>query len=435
MMSRVHALAVLGIFILVSLSWFGLGGTMMARSISQGDALSSRVGDLWGYPQEQQAPELVLLWSTKTQKQEVIHDSETDTSETRTRWVIERHQRHLDPSQARVAVDLVLDERRKGLVWFPLYEVGFDGMYRLEEVDLSDLPPDAEDVHLEVQVRLPHGGATFDDFRLWVDDADVSAKSERTEGSFRFSKPVSHGDALSLAFGYRSRGVRVWTYEPLPESVRPGLVEDFELTLATDFRAIDFPAGSMSPSEKKKVDGGWRLVWDFERILTSQSIGMVMPERIQPGELGAKLSASAPISLGFFSIVLFAFCVLHGVRIHPIHYAFISAAFFSFHLLFSYTADHLAVEWAFALASLTSVALVVSYMRLVVSSGFAFGPVAVAQLVYMVSFGVAHFFVGFTGLAITVLGIATLFWLMQATGRIDWYGEPDVAGKAEGSPA
>jgi inner membrane protein involved in colicin E2 resistance len=216
-----------------------------------------------------------------------------------------------------------------------------------------------------------------------------------------------------------------------------GLIENLDLRMETDFRKIDFPGGSMSPTEKIRTDEGWQLSWTFERIMTGQNIGMVMPERVQPGELGAKLSASAPISLGFFTVVLYVLSMFRGHRIHPIHYAFIGASFFSFHLLFAYTADHLPVEWAFALASGTSVVLVVSYLRLVISNRFAFGPVALAQLVYVVGFGVAHFFAGFTGLAITVLGITTLFWLMQLTGRIDWFASSkasDAALAADPSP-
>jgi hypothetical protein len=209
-----------------------------------------------------------------------------------------------------------------------------------------------------------------------------------------------------------------------------GLIENFNMVMQTEFRSIDFPAGSMSPSTKERSADGWSMSWTFERILTGQSIGMVMPERVQPGELGAKLSASAPISLGFFTVVLYVITFLRSYRIHPIHYAFISAAFFSFHLIFAYTADHLPVEWAFAIASTTGVFLVVSYMRKVVSDRFAFGPVAVAQLIYVVGFSIAHFFAGFTGLAITVLGVLTLFWLMQVTGRIDWYGEETGENKA-----
>ena len=43
-----------------------------------------------------------------------------------------------------------------------------------------------------------------------------------------------------------------------------------------------------------------------------------------------------------------------------------------------------------------------------------------AQLVYLVLFSYAFFFKGFTGLAITIGAIATLFAVMQMTGRIRW---------------
>jgi hypothetical protein len=44
----------------------------------------------------------------------------------------------------------------------------------------------------------------------------------------------------------------------------------------------------------------------------------------------------------------------------------------------------------------------------------------VAQLLYLVGFSLAHFWQGYTGLTVTVLGVATLFALMQLTGRVRW---------------
>jgi hypothetical protein len=43
-----------------------------------------------------------------------------------------------------------------------------------------------------------------------------------------------------------------------------------------------------------------------------------------------------------------------------------------------------------------------------------------AQLVYLVLFSYAFFFQGFTGLAITIGAILSLFVVMQMTGRIRW---------------
>ena len=122
----------------------------------------------------------------------------------------------------------------------------------------------------------------------------------------------------------------------------------------------------------------------------------------------------------FFLLVLEALGALRGIVIHPVNHAFLAAAFFAFHLLFSYTADHLAIEQAFAIASAMSLFLVVSYLRLVVSPRFALLHAGTAQLVYLVGFSLAHFWEGYTGLTVTVLSVGTLFLLMQLTGRLDW---------------
>jgi inner membrane protein involved in colicin E2 resistance len=159
---------------------------------------------------------------------------------------------------------------------------------------------------------------------------------------------------------------------------------------------------------------------------------MVTPSRAQPGELAALLSFSAPVSLFFFFLVIYVLATLRGIDIHPMNYFLIAGAFFAFHLLFAYSVDHLPVEAAFAICSAVSVGLVTSYLRLVVSTRFALREAALAQLVYLVGFSLAHFWEGFTGLTVTVLAIVTLFLLMQLTGRVRW--SELLASGAERSP-
>ena len=59
-------------------------------------------------------------------------------------------------------------------------------------------------------------------------------------------------------------------------------------------------------------------------------------------------------------------------------------------------------------------------MLLVVGKRFAFVEVALSQLIYLVFFSYTFFFEGYTGLAITILCICTLFIVMQAAGKVDW---------------
>jgi fatty acid desaturase len=51
---------------------------------------------------------------------------------------------------------------------------------------------------------------------------------------------------------------------------------------------------------------------------------------------------------------------------------------------------------------------------------FAAVEAGISQFIYLVLFSYAFFFKGFTGLAITIGSILTLFVVMQMTGRIKW---------------
>jgi hypothetical protein len=57
-------------------------------------------------------------------------------------------------------------------------------------------------------------------------------------------------------------------------------------------------------------------------------------------------------------------------------------------------------------------------LRLVVDLRFAVVDAGLTQLIYLVLFSYAFFFEGFTGLAVTIGAILTLFVAMQMTGRI-----------------
>jgi inner membrane protein involved in colicin E2 resistance len=102
------------------------------------------------------------------------------------------------------------------------------------------------------------------------------------------------------------------------------------------------------------------------------------------------------------------------------HYWFIAAAFFAFHLLMAYLVDHISVHAAFAIAAAVSLVLVVTYLRVVTGMRDALLKAGVAQAIFLVLFSYAFFFEGFTGLSITVGAILTLFALMQMTARVSW---------------
>lgn len=402
-----RAFALFFIFLVASVAWVILGGVMDARTREQEAVLHGQVADLWGAPQRQPAPALVHQWTVT--RPEVEERDEGGKKVKVERLVAVPQEAAVSLAGSEIAVKLGLDQRRKGLLWFALYDVSFRGDYRYVHQE-----PTAG--WLAITVPFPSEGGMYDAFTFTVDGVSPPGL-EPTAGGVVHTVPVQPGQELRFSVGYTSRGLREWTYAPVNGT---GALRDFHLRMETDFADIDFPAMTMSPSEKVAEGDGWRLDWTFSHLVTSQGIGMVMPERIQPGPLAERLAFSAPISLGFFLVVLFVIALLKGVPLHPMHAVFLAASFFAFHLLFGYLCDRLSVELAFAVASVVSVVLVVSYLHRAISAGFAWGPVAAAQLVYLVGFGLAHFWEGNTGLTVTVLAVLTLFVLMQLTARVDW---------------
>ena len=420
MHAPLRIVGILFVFLLATLGWMGLGGITHSRTTDTTADLRGEVSSLWGRPHEQRAPRLQFQWQEEEERSETIEkDGKKHTIQKR---VLVTREDWRSPASTRVTAALSEDLRRKGLMWYPLYDVDFSGAWTYTH----ERP---ERGWLNIHFDFPDQEGFYDGFSLVVDGVDRARELTPRNGSVVFQMPVEPGQQVALAAAYASRGMESWSYRPADGVAS---LEDFALHMETDFADIDFPVGSMSPSSKARQGAGWSLDWTFDRVVTGHGMGMVVPHPIQPGELATELSVSAPVSLLFFFVVIYVLSVLRGIDIHPLNYLLMAGAFFAFHLLFAYSADRLPVEVAFGLASVVSVVLVVSYLRLVVSTRFALVEAGIAQLVYLVGFSWAHFWDGFTGLTITLLSIATLFLVMQLTGRVQW---SEVLGRSSSGAA
>jgi hypothetical protein len=414
-MLRIAALAL--VFGFAAVAWGVLGGVMTARTSQQESDLVGQVAGLWGQPLDQQAPSLTFEWTVPVEVSENVLGPDgrvllnpDGTPVMRKKIVQEKRTAAKSAASTDLDVALGLDQRRKGLMWFSLYDVDFEGAwtYRHEAVD-------AGTVWIGFQFPVPDG--MYDAFHFTVNGEEVADDLVLQGREMVWGVPVQPGDLLAFAIGYEARGLDRFTYRPTTGAAQ---IADFRLSMTTDFADIDYPPFTISPSARERTPEGWKLDWSFTRLVTGHGMGMAMPTRVQPGPLAAEMAFSAPISLGLFMLWIYVLGLLKGIDIHPVNHLFVAGAFFAFHLLFGYSCDHLPVEAAFALSSAVSVALVVSYLRLVVGPRFAWREAGLAQLLYLVGFSLAHFWEGYTGLTVTILGICTLFALMQLTGRIRW---------------
>ncbi|MFN2386467.1 MAG: inner membrane CreD family protein [Thermoanaerobaculia bacterium] len=405
--------AIFFIFLCTTAAWMVLGATIFRRTYASGQALGGRVASTWGSPQRQSPPAARV--TRKVPKQ--VETFEDGKKIVRTIEVQETSPLPLEKS--RVRVDLDLEHRQKGLLWYSTYRVGFAGEYVFRNTT------DLEEVIFTLP--FPASQAIYDDLVLTVDGKPVTmttwaaAPEPRAApgptASVSGTASVPAGQAARLEVRYRSQGLDSWRYA-LGEDVAQ--VRDFNLTMRTNFKDIDFPDNTLSPTDKRRAGGGWLLTWSYRSLVSGYEVAMAMPEKLQPGPLAGRISFFAPVSLFFFFFVLLLITTLRGIDLHPVNYFFLAAAFFAFHLLLAYLVDHVSIHAAFFISSAVSLALVVSYLRLVVGMRFAAVEAGLAQLMYLVLFSYAFFFKGFTGLAITIGSILTLFVTMQLTGRIRW---------------
>jgi Inner membrane protein CreD len=382
--------AITFIFLCTALAWAVLGTTIFVRTAASRTGQEGKVASTWGAPQEQTPPSACSL----------------DQAPGKPLGETVAHSLPLESSRIRIRLDL--DPRRKGLLWYSTYKVVFTGVYGFRNTTATDQT-------VLFTFRFPVSEAIYDDVRFQLDDAPLTLA---TCGSAVTAKAViPAARTVKLQVGYRSQGLDWWRYS-FGRDVSQ--VRDFVLTMTTNFSDIDFPQNTLSPTERRETAHGWELTWSYRNLLSGFRIAMEMPLKIQPGPLAAEISYFAPVSLLFFFFMMFIITTLRRIELHPMNYFFLACAFFSFHLLLAYLADHIQIHVAFLICSATAIFLVVSYLRLVVGLRFAAVEAGLAQFIYLVLFSYAFVLNGFTGLAITIGSILTLFVVMQLTGRIRW---------------
>ena len=411
MFKRIVAIAL--IFACTSVAWAVLGATIFSRTYESDGSLESSVASIWGAPHNQTPPAATSVKSVPKTTETFLNGQR----QTVTEYESVSEPLSLDGSDIDVALDL--EHRRKGLLWYSTYKVAFAGLYTFRNTTAQ------KDVTFAL--KFPTDRAIYDDLVVTVDDAPVQLTNEKNET--RATAQVKPGETARLRVAYRSQGLNEWRYSFGAGDVAQA--RNFHLRMTTNFKAIDFPDNTLSPTVKRETDGGWELLWNATNLVSGFQIAMVMPEKLQPGPLAGRISLFAPVSLFFFFFLMFIITTMRGIELHPMNYFFLAAAFFSFHLLLAYLVDHVSIHAAFAASSVVSIFLVISYLRLVLGTRFAAREAGLAQFIYLVMFSYAFFFKGFTGLAVTVGSILTLFVVMQITGRVRWAEK--FAGKVKGN--
>lgn len=404
MVKRIIAIAI--IFACASIGWVILGVTSTIRNETQKIKLYSEVGQLWGKTQRQHAPLISLSPINYTQYQ---WNSD---------YVSEKKNVFIDFDSSKIKVDINYQPRKKGLLWHSTYKVDFNGKYLIKNNSGSVN-------ELYFLYFFPSKDGIYDAFKFSVNNKNIEDIRPQS-GELNYHIKMAPEEEIEITLSYKTQGMDYWYYD-FGRDVSQ--IKNFELIMTTNFDDINFPSQSMSPTEKNINDNGWEIIWTYENLFSGLNIGMEMPQKLSPSDFISRVSFFAPVSLFLFFFLIFIITTIKEINIHPMNYFFLAASFFSFHILLTYLIDHIDIHLACAISSIVSMGLVISYMRLVVGTRFALLETGLAQFVYLILFSYAFFLEGYTGLAITICCILTLFFVMQATAKIDWKKQFEVINK------
>lgn len=385
-MNMRRMMAIVLIFGIAGSGWMILGNATRIRSNEFSGRLGSEVEALWGVP---------LVQKTPTFSVEIPGSDRV---------------RRIMPSSNEVQVALAADYRQKGLIWYPTYTCEFKGKYTIVNNE-----PVAQKVR--VHFDFPSRNGTFDAFAVSLDGHAPNVLVNTGEGVGEIVE-LAPKKSADFQVSYRTRGLREWRYQMDPDV---GRVQNLQLVVNTGFQAVDYPAGCLSPmSSETTPDGGMKLTWKASDLITREGIGITIPEKLNPGPLISRITYFAPVCLLFFFVLVATINILYRVNIHPMHYLFVAAGFFAFHLLLAYLADVVNIHAAFVTAAIVSVTLVTSYLAGALRQQFPWKIAIAGQLFFLVLFSYSFFFKGITGLTVAIGSVVTLAILMKVTAHVDW---------------
>jgi hypothetical protein len=239
MIKRIAAITF--IFLCTAFAWAILGATIFQRTYDSDSLSGTRVESTWGAPQNQTPPiasfeELVPKKTVKTENGKTVETV-----------VQEKFTRELALENSRLNVDLNLEHRQKGLLWYSTYKVGFAGAYLFRN-------PSDKERDVTFALNFPTAQAIYDDLIFTVDGAPLALKNEKNSASGTVK--IAPGKVATLKVGYKSQGLNHWAYSLANGNEAAGdvaRVSDFSLKMTTNFKDIDFPNNTLSPTIKRRL--------------------------------------------------------------------------------------------------------------------------------------------------------------------------------------
>ncbi len=195
MIKRIAAITF--IFLCTAVAWAILGATTFDRTYNSGSAADDRVASTWGAPQNQLPPTAAFEDVVQTKEEKTENGKKTETV-TQQKVV-----KALPLASSHINVDLNLEHRQKGLLWYSTYKVAFDGQYAFR--NSTD-----KEQSVTFALAYPTAQAIYDDLVFTVDDVPLTLTNGKNSSSG--TAKVAAGKTAYLKVGYKSQGLNDWRF-------------------------------------------------------------------------------------------------------------------------------------------------------------------------------------------------------------------------------
>jgi hypothetical protein len=117
--------AILIILGATSLAWTALGVSMNFRTLQATGSLQEEVAELWGRPMDQAPPQVERFWMEKETLSKQILDVNLERNVLHKSIVDVERREAIPAASSDIRADLRLDPRRRGLLWYAVFDVHF----------------------------------------------------------------------------------------------------------------------------------------------------------------------------------------------------------------------------------------------------------------------------------------------------------------------
>jgi Inner membrane protein CreD len=227
-----HIAALIFIFVCTTIAWMILGSTIIDRTHTSDQRLEGHVASTWGTAQVQAPPTASFSWW-----ETVAVKSKEDGKDIVRNEKVERTS-FLPLDATAVNVNLNLDYRQKGLLWYNTYVVTFAGDYNFHNTLSAPRT-------VILRLPLPAERALYDGLVMTLNGQRVPVSTDA--GGAVAALELKPGEAAALHVAYRSQGMGSWRYK-LADGVAQA--RNFDLLMRTNFKDIDFADDTLSPTAR-----------------------------------------------------------------------------------------------------------------------------------------------------------------------------------------